>query len=93
MDADTGLMTWAEVQQWLYLDAVIKEAFRLHTAAGLPLERHRACAGCGDLREIRARRDHRGLFVGSPEIFGRRPRYPTREMARGGRELRRGGKV
>ncbi|KAL8825167.1 MAG: hypothetical protein Q9191_004576 [Dirinaria sp. TL-2023a] len=35
----TGLVTWAESQNLPYLDACIKEAFRLHPAAGLPLER------------------------------------------------------
>ena len=35
----TGLVTWAESQKLPYLDACIKEAFRLHPAVGLPLER------------------------------------------------------
>lgn len=33
------LVSWAESQNLPYLDAVIKESFRLHPAAGLPLER------------------------------------------------------
>ncbi|KEF58631.1 uncharacterized protein A1O9_06557 [Exophiala aquamarina CBS 119918] len=34
-----GTVTWAESQKLPYLDACIKEAFRMHPAAGLPLER------------------------------------------------------
>lgn len=34
-----GVVTWAESQTLPYLDACIKEAFRMHPAPGLPLER------------------------------------------------------
>ncbi|ETN38114.1 uncharacterized protein HMPREF1541_07738 [Cyphellophora europaea CBS 101466] len=34
-----GAVSWAESQTLPYLDACIKEAFRVHPAAGLPLER------------------------------------------------------
>ena len=34
-----GAVSWAESQDLQYLDACIKEAFRMHPAAGLPLER------------------------------------------------------
>lgn len=35
----SGFVTWSESQNLPYLDAVVKESFRLHPAAGLPLER------------------------------------------------------
>lgn len=35
----SGLVTWSESQTLPYLDACIKEALRMHPAAGLPLER------------------------------------------------------
>ncbi|KAH7024845.1 pisatin demethylase [Microdochium trichocladiopsis] len=38
-DCQTGLVTWPEAQKLPYLDACVKEAFRMHPAAGLPLER------------------------------------------------------
>lgn len=38
-DNETGLVTWQESQKLEYLDACIKEAFRMHPAPGLPLER------------------------------------------------------
>ncbi|KAK3692953.1 cytochrome P450-like protein [Podospora appendiculata] len=38
-DTETGLVTWHESQTLSYLDAVVKEAFRLHPAPGLPMER------------------------------------------------------
>ena len=34
-----GLVSWAESQRLPYLDAVVKETFRLHPAPGLPFER------------------------------------------------------
>ncbi|KAJ9132171.1 Cytochrome p450 [Pleurostoma richardsiae] len=38
-DTQTGLVTWHESQRLPYLDACVKEAFRLHPAPGLPMER------------------------------------------------------
>ncbi|KAI9717799.1 MAG: hypothetical protein M1812_004528 [Candelaria pacifica] len=38
-DRPSRTVSWAESQKLLYLDACIKEAFRLHPAVGLPLER------------------------------------------------------
>lgn len=38
-DYEKGIVTWGESQGLVYLDAVVKEAFRLHPAPGLPMER------------------------------------------------------
>lgn len=38
-DHTDGIVTFQEAQKLPYLDACIKEAFRMHPAAGLPLER------------------------------------------------------
>lgn len=38
-DNESGIVTWTEAQGLPYLDACIKEAFRLHPAVGLTLER------------------------------------------------------
>ena len=38
-DNENGVVTWTESQGLPYLDACVKEAFRLHPAPGLPLER------------------------------------------------------
>lgn len=72
-----GLTSWAEAQLLPYLDACIKEAFRMHPAAGLPLERVTPPEGvniCGE--QIPG-----GTIVGCsawvihrrPEIFGEYP--------------------
>lgn len=73
-DRPSKLISWAESQKLPYLDACIKEAFRLHPAAGLPLERVVPPQGvtiCGEF--IKG-----GTIVGCsawvihrrPEIFG-----------------------
>lgn len=38
-DCETGLVTWQESQRLEYLDACVKEGFRMHPAPGLPMER------------------------------------------------------
>ncbi|KAH7257841.1 cytochrome P450 [Fusarium tricinctum] len=38
-DYETGLVTFAEAQKFPYLHACVQEAFRMHPAPGLPLER------------------------------------------------------
>ena len=73
-DRSTGLVTWAESQKLPYLDACVKEAFRLHPAAGLPLERIVPPQGA----EICGQHILGGTIVGCnawvihrrPEIFG-----------------------
>lgn len=70
-----GLVSWAESQRLPYLDAVVKEAFRLHPAPGLPLERIVPKGGveiCGEMIPG-------GTIVGcnpwvihrQPEVFGK----------------------
>ncbi|RYP45316.1 hypothetical protein DL769_011471 [Monosporascus sp. CRB-8-3] len=70
-DRTTGLVTWAESQRLPYLDACVKEAFRMHPAAGLPLERIvPSPAGA----EIAGRRVPGGTIVGcSAWVIHRRP--------------------
>ncbi|CAH0055590.1 unnamed protein product [Clonostachys solani] len=74
LDTTTGLVTWAEAQQLTYLDACIKEAFRMHPAPGLPMERIVPEPGA----EIAGHHVKGGTIVGCsawvihrrPEIFG-----------------------
>ncbi|PGH12267.1 hypothetical protein AJ80_06781 [Polytolypa hystricis UAMH7299] len=69
-----GLVSWKESQTLTYLDACIKEAFRMHPSAGLPLERIVPPAGA----EIAGYNIPAGTIVGCsawvihrrPEIFG-----------------------
>ncbi|KAH8170821.1 cytochrome p450 domain-containing protein [Sarocladium implicatum] len=73
-DTTTGLVTFAEAQQLPYLHACIQEAFRMHPAAGLPLERIVPPEGA----EIAGHFIKGGTIVGCsawvihrrPEIFG-----------------------
>ena len=69
-DRGNGLVLWAESQRLRYLDAVIKEAFRLHPAPGLPLERTVPKGGaeiCGEIIPG-------GTIVGcNPWVIHRRP--------------------
>ncbi|RYO73967.1 hypothetical protein DL763_010330 [Monosporascus cannonballus] len=70
-DRTAGLVTWAESQRLPYLDACVKEAFRMHPAAGLPLERIvPSPAGA----EIAGHRVPGGTIVGcSAWVIHRRP--------------------
>ena len=69
-----GLVSWAESQDLPYLDACIKEGFRMHPAPGLPLERVTPPAGV----EISGQHIPGGTIVGCSawvvhkrsEIFG-----------------------
>jgi cytochrome P450 len=73
-DNETGIVTWTESQGLIYLDACIKEAFRLHPAPGLPLERVVPPNGA----EIAGHFVKRGTIVGvsawvvhrNKEVFG-----------------------
>ncbi|KAL9011759.1 MAG: hypothetical protein Q9173_003423 [Seirophora scorigena] len=73
-DRPNGLVSWTESQRLPYLDACIKEAFRLHPAVGLPLERIVPEQGA----EICGEHIAGGTIVGSsawvihrrPEVFG-----------------------
>ncbi|KAK4694893.1 hypothetical protein P7C71_g2762, partial [Lecanoromycetidae sp. Uapishka_2] len=70
-----GIVSWTESQMLPYLDACIKEAFRLHPAPGLPLERIVPAQGA----EICGERIPGGAIVGCsawvihrrPEIYGK----------------------
>ncbi|KAJ5854798.1 hypothetical protein N7534_007341 [Penicillium rubens] len=65
----TGLVSWTESRQLPYLDACIKEAFRMHPAAGLPLERVVPASGL----EISGHFIRGGTIVGcSPWVIHRR---------------------
>ena len=74
-DHQSGLVTWAESQKLPYLDACVKEAFRIHPAAGLPLERYVPAGGA----EICGEHIAGGTIVGCnawvihrrPEVFGK----------------------
>ncbi|EAQ85262.1 hypothetical protein CHGG_09276 [Chaetomium globosum CBS 148.51] len=59
-DYETGLVTWHESQALPYLDMCVKEAFRLHPAPGLPMERVVPREGL----EIAGRRVEGGTVVG-----------------------------
>ncbi|CAI7668891.1 unnamed protein product [Penicillium crustosum] len=65
----TGLVSWTESRQLPYLDACVKEAFRMHPAAGLPLERVVPASGV----EISGHFIPGGTIVGcSPWVIHRR---------------------
>ncbi|KAL2870730.1 cytochrome P450 [Aspergillus lucknowensis] len=65
----TGLVSWSESQKLPFLDACIKEAFRIHPAAGLHLERVAPASGI----EIAGEFVPGGTIVGcSPWVIHRR---------------------
>lgn len=70
-DDDAGVVvTFAEAQQLPYLHACVQEAFRLHPAPGLPLERVVPAGGA----EIAGHHVPGGTIVGcSPWVIHRRP--------------------
>ncbi|KAM5358155.1 hypothetical protein ACJZ2D_015543 [Fusarium nematophilum] len=73
-DYDSGLVTFSEAQKFPYLHACIQEAFRMHPAPGLPMERIVPPQGA----EIGGEYIKGGTIVGCsawiihnrPEIFG-----------------------
>ena len=73
-DRPDGVVKWPESQKLPYLDACVKEAFRMHPAAGLPLERVTPPQGV----EICGRFIPGGTIVGCnawvihrrPEVYG-----------------------
>ncbi|KAL8636801.1 MAG: hypothetical protein Q9228_005848 [Teloschistes exilis] len=73
-DTSKGVVSWTESQKLPYLDACIKEAFRVHPAVGLPLERVVPPQGA----DICGQRIPGGAIVGCnawvihrrPEVFG-----------------------
>ncbi|KAK2774702.1 hypothetical protein FQN52_004231 [Onygenales sp. PD_12] len=66
----TGIVSWKESQTLPYLDACIKEAFRVHPAAGIPLERITPSSGV----EICGQHVAGNTIVGcSPWVIHRRP--------------------
>ena len=68
-DEKHGLVTWTESQGLPYLDACIKEAFRLHPAPGLPIERVVPAGGA----EIAGKFIKGGTIVGcNPWVIHRR---------------------
>ena len=73
-DMKYGLVTWSESQNLPYLDACIKEAFRLHPAPGLPDGTNRSSSRSGNSRAFRQRRNDCGVFsLGlhrNKDIFG-----------------------
>ncbi|KAL2256476.1 hypothetical protein VTK26DRAFT_1607 [Humicola hyalothermophila] len=60
-DYETGLVTWHESQRLPYLDACVKEAFRLHPAPGLPMER---VVPAGGVEIVPGERVRGGTIVG-----------------------------
>ncbi|KAL2075965.1 hypothetical protein VTL71DRAFT_908 [Oculimacula yallundae] len=91
-----GVVTWSESQALPYMDACIKEAFRMHPAPGLPMERVVPAAGAeiaghfikgGTIVGISAWVIHRNrdIFGEDADVF-RPERWLVDESAVGGKE-------
>ncbi|KAH7412661.1 cytochrome P450 [Cadophora sp. MPI-SDFR-AT-0126] len=91
-----GVVTWSESQALPYLDACIKEAFRMHPAPGLPLERIVPPSGAeiaghfikgGTIVGVSAWVIHRNREVFGEDVDVYRPeRWLVDESAPGGKE-------
>ncbi|XMA15857.1 hypothetical protein WAI453_008648 [Rhynchosporium graminicola] len=95
-DNEQGVVTFSESQELVYMDACIKEAFRMHPAPGLPLERIVPASGAdiaghfvkgGTIVGVSAWVIHRNREIFGEDVDVFRPeRWLVDESAKGGRE-------